>query len=204
QLAELSRMQQRFVSDVSHELRTPLTTVRMAAEVLYEARESFPTSQARSTELLHTQLDRFENLLADLLEISRFDAGAAVLDVEPVEVRELVARVVGLTEPLAEERGGQIIVIAGDEVRVAGGGDGDVGTVDADARRVERILRNLLINAVEHGEGHDLEVHLAGHATAVSVVVRDHGIGMTAVQAQHVLDRKSTRLNSSHVSRSYA
>src|SRR5699024_2613787 len=68
-------------------------------------------------------------------------------------------------------------------------GDGDVGTVDADARRVERILRNLLINAVEHGEGHDIEVHLAGHATAVSVVVRDHGIGMTAVQAQHVFDR---------------
>src|SRR5699024_5537513 len=174
--------QQRFVSDVSHELRTPLTTVRMAAEVLYEARESFPTSQARSTELLHTQLDRFENLLADLLEISRFDAGAAVLDVEPLDLRDLVDRVVGLTEPLAEERGGQIIVIAGDEVSDADAGDGDVGTVDAgdgdvgtvdaDARRVERILRNLLINAVEHGEGHDIEVHLAGHATAVSVVVR--------------------------------
>ena len=224
QLAELSRMQQRFVSDVSHELRTPLTTVRMAAEVLYEARESFPTSQARSTELLHTQLDRFENLLADLLEISRFDAGAAVLDVEPLDLRDLVDRVVGLTEPLAEERGGQILVIAGGQVRDPdadhgesdhgeagdraadirevdnsepgdGGmsssepGDGDVGTVDADARRVERILRNLLINAVEHGEGHDIEVHLAGHATAVSVVVRDHGIGMTAVQAQHVFDR---------------
>src|SRR5699024_12680267 len=166
--------QQRFVSDVSHELRTPLTTVRMAAEVLYEARESFPTSQARSTELLHTQLDRFENLLADLLEISRFDAGAAVLDVEPLDLRDLVDRVVGLTEPLAEERGGQILVIAGGQVRDPdadhgeagdraadngdaeirevdnsepghGGmrrsepGDGDVGTVDGDARRVERL-----------------------------------------------------------------
>lgn len=179
QLAALSRMQQRFVSDVSHELRTPLTTVRMAAEVLYEAREAFPASQARSTELLHTQLDRFENLLADLLEISRFDAGAAVLDVEPLDLRDLVDRVVGLTEPLALERGGRILVEAA----------GEMGTVDADARRVERVLRNLLINAIEHGEGQDIHVYLAGHATAVAVVVRDHGIGMTAVQAQHVFDR---------------
>lgn len=179
QLAELSRMQQRFVSDVSHELRTPLTTVRMAAEVLYEARESFPASQARSTELLHTQLDRFENLLADLLEISRFDAGAAVLEVESVDLRELVDRVVGLTEPLAVERGGQIRIQA----------PGDIGTVDADARRVERILRNLLINAVEHGEGNDIHVEMAGHGTAVSIVVADHGIGMTPLQAQHVFDR---------------
>ena len=77
QLEELSRMQRRFVSDVSHELRTPLTTVRMAADVIHEAREDFDPATARSAELLLGQLDRFESLLADLLEISRFDAGAA-------------------------------------------------------------------------------------------------------------------------------
>ena len=75
QLEDLSRVQRRFVSDVSHELRTPLTTVRMAADVLHEARADFDPAVARSAELLQTQLDRFEALLADLLEISRFDAG---------------------------------------------------------------------------------------------------------------------------------
>ena len=78
-MEELSAVQQRFVTDVSHELRTPLTTVRMAAEVLYEAREDFDLVSARSAELMQTELDRFEGLLTDLLEISRFDAGVALL-----------------------------------------------------------------------------------------------------------------------------
>src|ERR671917_1713017 len=93
-LEELSAVQQRFVSDVSHELRTPLTTVRMSAEVLYEAREDFDPVSARSAELMQTELDRFEGLLTDLLEISRFDAGAAVLSADVVDLRELVDRVV--------------------------------------------------------------------------------------------------------------
>ena len=77
QLENLSRVQQRFVSDVSHELRTPLTTIRMAGDLLHDSRADFDPSVARAAELLHTELDRFEALLTDLLEISRFDAGAA-------------------------------------------------------------------------------------------------------------------------------
>ena len=101
-LEELSAVQQRFVSDVSHELRTPLTTVRMASEVLYEARDEFDPVAARSAELLQNELDRFEALLSDLLEISRFDAGAAQLNVEEVDLRDLVRRVVEANERLAE------------------------------------------------------------------------------------------------------
>lgn len=70
ELQELSSLQQQFVSDVSHELRTPLTTVRMAADVMFEDRASFDPPTARAAELLQTQLDRFEALLVDLLEIS--------------------------------------------------------------------------------------------------------------------------------------
>ena len=99
-------MQRRFVSDVSHELRTPLTTVRMAADVLHDARDDFDPATARSAELLQTELDRFEALLADLLEISRFDAGAAVLELERRRPRRRGppgrrAR----PRPLAEQRG---------------------------------------------------------------------------------------------------
>ncbi|CAM5240464.1 Adaptive-response sensory-kinase SasA [Streptomyces tendae] len=136
QLEDLSRMQRRFVSDVSHELRTPLTTVRMAADVIHEAREDFDPVTARSAELLADQLDRFESLLADLLEISRFDAGAAALEAEPIDLREVVRRVVSGAEPLAERKG-TTIKIVGDQQPVVG---------EAGARRVERVLSNLVVN----------------------------------------------------------
>ena len=104
QLEELSRLQRRFVSDVSHELRTPLTTVRMAGDVLHDARACFDPVTARAAELLQKELDRFETLLADLLEISRFDAGAAVLEADDVNLVDVAHRVVDMTSALADQR----------------------------------------------------------------------------------------------------
>ncbi|MGV9907509.1 MtrAB system histidine kinase MtrB, partial [Streptomyces sp. NPDC003388] len=179
QMEDLSRMQRRFVSDVSHELRTPLTTVRMAADVIHEARRDFDPVTARSAELLADQLDRFESLLADLLEISRFDAGAASLEAEPIDLREVVRRVVGGAEPLAERKGTRIRV-AGDQQPVV---------AEADARRVERVLRNLVVNAVEHGEGKDVVVRLAAAGGAVAVAVRDYGVGLKPGEATRVFSR---------------
>ncbi|MFF8829909.1 MtrAB system histidine kinase MtrB [Streptomyces sp. NPDC015131] len=179
QLEELSRMQRRFVSDVSHELRTPLTTVRMAADVIHEAREDFDPVTARSAELLGDQLDRFESLLADLLEISRFDAGAAALEAEPIDLREVVRRVIGGAEPLAERKGGRILVVGDEQPVVA----------EADARRVERVLRNLVVNAVEHGEGRDVVVRMAAAGGAVAVAVRDYGVGLKPGEATRVFNR---------------
>ena len=179
QLEDLSRMQRRFVSDVSHELRTPLTTVRMAADVIHDAREDFDPMTARSAELLADQLDRFETLLADLLEISRFDAGAAALEAEPIDLREVVRRVVGGAEPLAERKGTTIRVL----------GDQQPVVAEADARRVERVLRNLVVNAVEHGEGRDVLVKLAAAGGAVAVAVRDYGVGLKPGEATRVFSR---------------
>ncbi|MFD5775638.1 MtrAB system histidine kinase MtrB [Streptomyces fungicidicus] len=179
QLEDLSRMQRRFVSDVSHELRTPLTTVRMAADVIHEAREDFDPVTARSAELLADQLDRFESLLADLLEISRFDAGAAALEAEPIDLREVVRRVVSGAEPLAERKGTRIRVT----------GDQQPVVAEADARRVERVLRNLVVNAVEHGEGKDVVVKLAAAGGAVAVAVRDYGVGLKPGEATRVFSR---------------
>ncbi|MFC0715293.1 MtrAB system histidine kinase MtrB [Cellulomonas biazotea] len=178
-MEELSAVQRRFVSDVSHELRTPLTTIRMAGEVIHASRDDFDPATKRSAELLQTQLDRFEDLLADLLEISRFDAGAASLDVEGRDVRDVVVRAVDLASPLAERRGSWLHVDVPEDRCVA----------DIDARRVERVLRNLLVNAVEHAEGTAVEVTVAADAHAVAVTVRDRGVGMTADEADHVFDR---------------
>ncbi|RAX44163.1 two-component sensor histidine kinase [Arthrobacter sp. AQ5-06] len=179
QLAMLSQMQQRFVSDVSHELRTPLTTVRMAAEVLYDARHDFDPINKRSAELLYNQVERFQSLLADLLEISRFDAGVAVLDAEPEDILQVIAHVIDGAAPVAAEYGSEIILRAPAEGIVA----------EMDARRIDRILRNLILNAVEHGEGRPVTVTVAANQSSVGVAVRDQGIGMTPAEAARVFDR---------------
>jgi two-component system, OmpR family, sensor histidine kinase MtrB len=177
-LEELSAVQQRFVSDVSHELRTPLTTVRMAAEVLYEARDDFDPVAARSAELLQNELDRFDALLSDLLEISRFDAGVAQLSLEEVDLRDLVYRVVEANERLAETYQTEIAVHESGEAKA-----------EVDTRRIERILRNLLINAIEHSEGHPIDILIESDDAAVAVAVRDHGVGFEASQARQVFHR---------------
>ena len=177
-LEELSAVQQRFVSDVSHELRTPLTTVRMASEVLYEARDEFDPVAARSAELLQNELDRFEALLSDLLEISRFDAGAAQLNLEEVDLRDLVRRVVEASLRLAETNNTEITVHESGEAKA-----------EVDTRRIERILRNLLVNAIEHSEGHPIDILIESDDAAVAIAVRDHGVGFEASQARQVFHR---------------
>ncbi|HYP44920.1 MAG TPA: MtrAB system histidine kinase MtrB [Propionibacteriaceae bacterium] len=178
QLEELSSIQQRFVSDVSHELRTPLTTVRMAAEVLHEAREDFDPVAARSAELLQNEVDRFESLLTDLLEISRFDAGAAVLALSTVDLRDVVAGVVEANSTFAVSTGTQVNVHAPVPCTAA-----------VDARRIERIVRNLLVNAIEHGEGRPIDIWMDADEAAVAIAVRDHGVGFEANQASQVFLR---------------
>ena len=176
QLEELSRVQQRFVSDVSHELRTPLTTIRMAADVVYDDREVLDSPTARAVELLQTQLDRFEELLVDLLEISRFDAGAAVLDSERVD---LVTRAVEQAEQLAER--------SGVPVRIKHWGQDCIA--ECDARRVHRIVRNLLENAIEHGSERGVDVQIASNETSVCVSVRDFGVGLRPGESSLVFNR---------------
>ncbi|MFJ4222105.1 MtrAB system histidine kinase MtrB [Curtobacterium luteum] len=179
QLAELSRVQQRFVSDVSHELRTPLTTIRLAGDVLYDARHAFEPAVARSAELLHAQVERFELLLADLLEISRYDAQAVQLDTEPVVPAALAADIVEEFRPLAERAGVDL------RLRTPGGHT----TMQLDARRVRRIMRNLVGNAIEHGEERPVEVVVDSDARTVALAVRDHGVGMPPEDAARVFDR---------------
>ena len=178
-LEDMSAVQQRFVSDVSHELRTPLTTIRMAAEVIYDEREEFGPVPRRSAEILHAEVDRFDLLLADLLEISRFDAGAANLDRQKVDVRDVVDRVLAASVELARHKGSSVELVGPDEPLKA----------ELDPRRVERIVRNIVVNALEHGEGTPIRVELGGNDEAVAVAVRDHGIGLQPGQADLVFTR---------------
>ena len=179
ELEELSSVQRQFVSDVSHELRTPLTTIRIAADVLFGAKDDLEPAAKRSAELLQSQIERFEELLADLLEISRHDANVATLDAESADVCDLVLRAAADAEQLAAQRGTRIEFRLPPQQCIA----------EVDRRRVERVLRNLLDNAVEHGEGRDVVVTVAADRDAVAVAVRDHGVGLAPGEHQFVFDR---------------
>ncbi|MDD7963769.1 MtrAB system histidine kinase MtrB [Actinomycetospora sp. DW7H6] len=178
QLEEFGALQRRFTSDVSHELRTPLTTVRMAAEVLHAQVDPAEVTAARSAQLLVDELDRFETLLSDLLEISRLDAGMAELGLETVDVGAVVRRAAETVRHLVDETHTPLLLDLGDQV-----------LAEIDPRRVERILRNLLANAIDHGESRPIEVRLAADEGALAVVVRDHGIGLKPGEAGLVFNR---------------
>ncbi len=179
ELEELSRVQHRFVADVSHELRTPLTTVRMAADLLHENRDQFDASTRRAAELLQNELDRFESLLTDLLEISRFDAGVAVLELEPVDLRAAARRVADRCRGIAERHGSEIVLRLPDRPC----------TTEADPRRIDRIVRNLVVNAIEHGMEERVVLTCASKGSVVALTVRDYGAGLTQGQDALVFGR---------------
>lgn len=178
-LENLSKVQQRFVSDVSHELRTPLTTLRMASDVIYAQRGEFDPAIARSAELLIAQIDRFEKLLQELLEVSRFDAEVAVLEPTDFELTALVRRCVTDLGINLEAPDSQITFIA-PRYPVH---------IRADFRRVERIMRNLISNALDHSDGKPIEIECVETGTDVAVSVRDHGEGMEEASLTRVFDR---------------
>ncbi len=177
QLEQMSRLQKRFVSDVSHELRTPLTTVRMAADVLYESRDQYTGETARAAELLSTQIERFEILLSQLLEISRFDAGVADLSLSSINIKDLIEKTAeSLSNLLAKQETPVVIT-------------GTAPNINLDQRRIERVLRNLISNASEYGEGKPIEVEIGSDEDAIAVVVKDKGAGLKPGESSLVFNR---------------
>lgn len=177
-LDRLSKVQQGFVSAVSHELRSPVTTIRMAGQLVYDRRDELSAPLRRSSELMHGQLIHLDQMLSDLLEISRFDAGSMALATEYVDVADIVQDVVTMAAPLAQDNNVDVTI------DVHGATEAQV-----EARRIQRIVRNLVVNALEHAEGQPVVITVAGNDSAVAVRVVDHGVGISQEQADHVFDR---------------
>ncbi len=178
-LNRLSKMQQRFVSDVSHELRTPLTTIKLSVAILDQQRDELPANAIRSLDTLSSQISRFEALLSDLLEISRYDAGAVTAEFEMVDINGVVGMALSHIEPLAAANGCRLVTkIPSGQVMA-----------EIDARRIERVLRNLLSNAIEHGDGKPVEIAVGQSDTAVAITVSDNGVGMSRSEVDRVFDR---------------
>jgi two-component system sensor histidine kinase MtrB len=151
----------------------------MASEVISASRESFDPTVARSTELLVAQLDRFERLLEDLLEVSRFDAKVAILEAVDFDIVQLVNRCAEDLALVAKERKTQIFVKSVEPAIM----------IKADIRRVERILRNLMANAIDHSEEIQIDVQIEASESDVAIGVRDYGIGLDENSLTRVFDR---------------
>jgi two-component system sensor histidine kinase MtrB len=178
-LETLSQLQQQFVSDVSHELRTPLTTVRMASELIYNARATLNPEMARCAELLQGQVERFFHLLNDLLEISRFDASAGVLEATTIEMVALTQSVVDENAQIASAHGTSLEFMPHQSLAFAQG----------DSRRLSRIIRNLIANAIEHSEGRPVVIEVDSNEEAVSIGVRDFGSGISEENLERIFGR---------------
>lgn len=164
----------RFVADVSHELRTPVAALVAEASVLDGRLEGLPPDIRRAGELLIADVRRLRTLVDDLMELSRFDAAAETVAVEPVDLGRLVRFVAGARLPTV-----RIVSPAAPVV------------VDTDPRRVERILGNLLDNAREHGDGRDVEITLEMEHGAVVLAVADRGPGVPKDRLDRIFERFS-------------
>lgn len=166
----------RFAADVSHELRSPLTTLGAAMSVMQSRREQLPPRSQQALDLLATEVGRFGVLVEDLLAISRYDdlGGGPPLDLEDIDLPELLRHVLtGLAQPATV-------------LDVAPAADG--ATVVGDKRRLERVVTNLVSNAVSHGGG-VTRVGLDRHGEALEVAVEDDGPGVEEADRERVFER---------------
>ena len=178
-LEQYGDLQRQFTSDVSHELRTPLTTVRIAADMIAANEDELDPATKRASQLMISELDRFEALLTDLLEISRHDAGVADLSLANIDARAPIESAWAQTKHLAEEL----------EVEVLFDVPEDPVNIEGDPRRIERIVRNLMANAIDHSEGNPVRVVLRANDEAVAITVTDGGVGLQPGQEELVFNR---------------
>jgi signal transduction histidine kinase len=171
ELSEAQARERRFTADVSHELRTPLTAVVNAASLLAEHLERMPPEARRPAELLVEDVARLRDLVEDLMEVSRLDAGTQPVRLEPVDVGALVR------SAIRARRWEDRLDLDAEEVVLA-----------TDPRRLERIVANLIGNALEHG-GRDVSVRVGRDGVGPFVEVSDRGRGIAREDLPHIFER---------------
>jgi signal transduction histidine kinase len=170
-LSKAQARERRFTSDVAHELRTPVTALAAEASLLGEQLERMPLEAKRPAQLLVEDVGRLRRLVEELIEISRLDAGREDIRTQTVDLAKLTAG-------LLRSHGWDTAVFL----------DTEPAVVETDPRRVERILSNLIENAVVHG-GRDVAIRVRRNETDAIVEVRDRGAGIAPVHLEHVFER---------------
>jgi signal transduction histidine kinase len=171
ELSEAQARERRFTADVAHELRTPLTAIVNEASLLAEHIERMPPEAKRPAELLVEDVKRLRDLVEDLMEVSRLDAGTQAVRPERLDLGSLVAA--ALRARAWEDR----VALDADEV-----------VLTTDPRRVERIVANLVGNALEHG-GREVAVRVGADGVGAFVEVSDRGPGIAREDLPHLFER---------------
>jgi two-component system sensor histidine kinase MtrB len=171
-LERAQHQNRRFVADVSHELRTPLTALVAEASIVRQHLDALPPESKRAGELLVNDIDRLRTLVEELMELSRFDADAEQVALEPVDLGKLVETVRASRSPKAR--------FSAPEPRIV---------VEADPRRLERIVANFLDNAKEHAGDKDVEIAIERKADDIVIAVSDRGPGVPADRLEMIFDR---------------
>jgi signal transduction histidine kinase len=164
----------RFASDVSHELRSPLTTLTTTISILESRRDELHERPRAALDLLVADVHRFSAMVEDLLEISRFDAGAARLHLESVRISELVLQAVATSTDV--------------DIPVAISADAAACMAAVDKRRLVRVIANLISNADRYGGGATrVNVELAG--ADVRIAIEDEGPGVQESDRDRIFER---------------
>jgi len=175
----LESVRRDFVANVSHELRTPVAVIRANAETLLAGAKDDPQMAPKLIEGLHRNAERLARIIADLLDLSRLDAGQYRLDVSSVPVRTVTEQSLSAVEPQAQKRGVKVEVAVPPTI-----------TVKADPKALDQILVNLIDNGVKYtrAEGH-VWVEAREVGDAVRIEVRDDGPGIADKHRERVFER---------------
>lgn len=177
-LEERISRERRFAGDVSHELRTPLTTLRASTDFLLDHADSLSPETRRATELLGADIEYLQRLVDDLLDLSRVEAGRVDMLWETLNIADLTREVIA-----RHTRAGNHEVLMESEDKPE-----ELTTV-ADKQRLERVLGNLVDNALTHGQGRDVTVRIAAANGSLRVSVEDRGPGIPPDAAHRIFER---------------
>jgi two-component system phosphate regulon sensor histidine kinase PhoR len=176
-MRRLETVRRDFVANVSHELRTPVAVIRANAETLLAGAKDDPQMSARLMDGLHRNAERLARILADLLDLSRLDAGQYRLDISPVSVKSITEQSLSAVEPQAQKKGVTVAVNIPDAIQVK-----------ADAKALDQILVNLIDNGVKYG-GANVSVEAKDLGEAVRIEIRDDGPGIADKHRERVFER---------------
>ncbi len=179
-LRDLDTLQREFVSTVSHELRTPLTCIKASADLLGTTRNGLLEEQVELLQTIEHHTNRLEALVADLLEITKLEAGQITLSRQPTDLRPLINRVVDTMRPLSDDRGHTVRLHFPPTFT----------PVEVDRRRIEQVLTNILSNAIKFTPKQgQIDIHLTEREDRLQVCIADNGLGIPEREQPLIFDK---------------
>jgi NtrC-family two-component system sensor histidine kinase KinB len=179
-LREIDRLKSEFIATASHELRTPLTSVQMSVYLLLEgAVGELTDKQQEVLEACRQDCERLDKLMRDLLDLSKIEVGESQTQLAPVHARDLIKMVAEELRPQVEAKGLELRV----ELPV------ELPPVMVNRAQIERVLCNLVINAIRYTRHGEIKISAERRDTRVAVSVRDTGSGLPAEYLPHIFDK---------------